>query len=98
MVEIDSSYLTTKTSREEVERRFDFASAADEFREDWERLLSKVEPGDEYWNFEPPPEAMKGRIGKLYRIWGVALVRWIDQQHTIRTPPAAGLRCMNRTA
>lgn len=68
LVEFDPSYLTTQTTREEAERRIDFAHASREFREDWERLLNKALPDDELWNFEPPSK-------QHIAAWGVALVR-----------------------
>ncbi len=67
MVELDRSYLTTRTTRNDVEKRIDFDSATQEFSDDWSRLVAKMEPGDELWNFEPPPNDI--------RLWGVALVR-----------------------
>lgn len=63
------SYLTTRTSREEVEQRFDFAKASDVFREFWEKLFSNVQPGDELWNFAPS----SGEAA--YQLRGIALVR-----------------------
>lgn len=73
-MEIDHSYLTNETTRKEVENRIDFANAPEDFRQDWERLLDKMLPGDRLWNFEPPPAAMRG-VSELYRFWGVALMR-----------------------
>ncbi len=73
-MKLDAAYLTTQTSREEVESRIDFASAPTEFGSDWERLLAKMQPGDEFWCFEPP-EDKPHLIEKYYRVWGVALVR-----------------------
>jgi hypothetical protein len=67
-MDVDSSYLKSKTTRQEVESRFDFATAPDHFREDWERLLSRFQPGDEFWSFEPP-------TNNVISLWGVALVR-----------------------
>lgn len=66
-MKLDGSYLKRSSSFEEVERRCDFRNAAPEFREDWERLKAKSMPGDELWDFEPPPGSI--------RMWGVALVR-----------------------
>jgi hypothetical protein len=67
-VQLDSSYLTTKTDRDEVERRCDFANCKDHFRDDWRRLLSGMQEGDELWNFAPSNKTH-------HEFWGVALVR-----------------------
>jgi hypothetical protein len=52
-VQLDPSYLTTITDRDEVERRLDFTNCPDDFRDDWRRLLSKMQDEDELWNFGP---------------------------------------------
>jgi hypothetical protein len=64
---IDQTYLTERVTLEEVLAQFDFQSCPQDFREDWERLLSKRVDGDELWRFAPPPGAME--------LWGIALVR-----------------------
>ncbi len=69
-MKLDSSYLRTQTSRSEVELRIDFLSAPSRFREDWERLLSKMKRGDELWNFSPPDDRPA-----TFQLWGVALAR-----------------------
>jgi hypothetical protein len=66
-VELPTSYLTRRVSRAEVEAKYDFPNCDPEFREDWERLLSKEHDCDELWEFEPPPNSM--------RFLGIALVR-----------------------
>jgi hypothetical protein len=67
-VQLDPSYLTTITDRDEVERRVDFTNCPDHFRYDWKRLLSKMQDGDELWNFGPTSKTH-------HELWGVALVR-----------------------
>ena len=66
-MELPSSYLKEKTTTHAVASRYDFGSCNEEFRADWDRLLSKRQAGDELWLFEPPKDAI--------RLWGVALVR-----------------------
>jgi hypothetical protein len=69
-MELDPSYLTSQTDRAEVERRINFANAPAEFVSDWNRLLEKMQPGDELWNFAPPSRSLE-----YWQHWGVALVR-----------------------
>jgi hypothetical protein len=37
-------------------------------RDDWERLLAKMQPGDELWEYEPAS-------AHAVQTWGIALVR-----------------------
>jgi len=62
-------YLTVRLPLEQVlaENTYEgvpFGHAND----DWQRLVAKMQPGDELWNFEPPNK-------NVIRLWGVALVR-----------------------
>ncbi len=66
---IDSEWLTRRVSlgeaiRENMHGGIPFGHA----NEDWQRLLGKMEPGDELSYFEPPTE-------DSMRLWGLALVR-----------------------
>jgi hypothetical protein len=62
-----TSYLRERVTLNQVLAENDFNAAAPDYREDWERLLTKMRPGDELWRMEPPKNAI--------RIWGIALVR-----------------------
>lgn len=66
---VDPSYLSRRTTYEDAVR--DNLQDGVEFggcNDDWERLKAKIEPGDEFWYFEPPSP-------KGWQIWGLALVR-----------------------
>jgi hypothetical protein len=66
-MQLPREYLTERVTLEEVLAGHDFHMCPADFREDWERLLSKRADGDELWRFAPPPDAME--------LWGIALVR-----------------------
>jgi len=66
-MELPTTYLKTKLTLEDVLAENRFESCARGYRDDWERLLAKMMPGDDLWRFEPPEGAV--------RVWGVALVR-----------------------
>jgi len=68
-MKIPTNYLTEQTTFERArsdnmcgERAFGHAN------DDWERLVAKMEEGDELWYFEPPDE-------QVFQLWGLALVR-----------------------
>ena len=62
-------YLTTPTTIEEVLAEHTYEGVPfGSINDDWQRLLAKMQPGDELWNFEPPDE-------KVISLWGIALVR-----------------------
>jgi hypothetical protein len=68
-MEIPLSWLTKCTTYEQAVRdnlhnSRPFGNASD----DWERLKSKMQPGDELWYFEPPDKT-------VIQLWGLALVR-----------------------
>jgi hypothetical protein len=64
---IPPGYLTERITLEDVLAEHDFSQCPPDFRQDWERLLSKRMDGDELWRFAPPAGALK--------MWGVALLR-----------------------
>ena len=66
-MKLPSNYLTQRIQFADVIAEHDFGSCHPDLRADWERLLAKLQPGDELWRFAPPP----GNI----EIEGVALVR-----------------------
>ena len=59
--------LTTRTSANRVAAEH-LQQAPDDVIADWKRLLAKLKPGDELWEFEPASASG-------YQLWGVALVR-----------------------
>jgi len=79
MVQLESSYLTKKTTLDEVLRENTYDGVAFGYaNDDWERLLAKMQPGDELWCFEPPSK-------HVIQMWGVALVRMGNVVSTVIT-------------
>ena len=68
-MKLDRRYLTKRTTVDEIKRRINFKTAPPEFQDDWDRLLKKIQPGDELWEFAPPNDPL------AYQVWGIALVR-----------------------
>jgi hypothetical protein len=69
IIETPVSYLTERTTFEQAvsDNMYDgrpFGHSND----DWERLVAKMEDGDELWYFEPPNES-------VIQLWGLALIR-----------------------
>ena len=59
-------YLTTPTTMEKVLAEHTFKGVPfGGINDDWQRLLAKMQPGDELWNFEPPNK-------NVISLWGVA--------------------------
>jgi hypothetical protein len=66
-MELPPSYLKKKVTLEQVLAEKRVEDGVQDYRDDWDRLLAKMLPGDELWEFEPPQGAI--------RVWGIALVR-----------------------
>ena len=66
-MKLPASYLTERVTEADVTTEHNFEACPADFREDWERLLQKRQPGDELWRFSPPQRAIE--------VWGIALVR-----------------------